>query len=76
MVLALEQQNKHDTKSTITFTGMFDRVFDCLNVTRLHQSSKDDLQPYEKTNDPRFKVLNNTIMLQNFEALLLLELSK
>ena len=56
----LEEQNLFYTKQTAKFVETFDRVFDCLNVTKLNEhitSRKPDLAPYRDVDDPRFEVL-------------------
>ena len=55
---ALISQNKHDTKSTIGFIKMIDRVFDCLNVSNVSKgrTTKKELAVYTKPDDWRFKV--------------------
>jgi len=55
---ALIQQNKHDTLSTITFINIFDKVFDCLNVSNINKgrNSKKELAVYTSPDDWRFKV--------------------
>ena len=55
---ALIIQGKHDTKSTIAFVQIIDRVFDCLNVSKLNQDKKGkkELAKYEAANDWRFHV--------------------
>lgn len=61
---ALTEQNRYDTKSTIKFCRMFDRVFDCLNVSHLyqHNKGKDDLRPYTSSEDSRFKFLTDDFL--------------
>jgi len=54
---ALRCQGKFDTKSTIEFVELFDRAFDCLNVTRVDLNDKPDRRPYYSINDERFEVL-------------------
>lgn len=49
-------QDRHDTKETIKFIKLFDRAFDCLNVTRIKMSDKPDRQAFRSPNDPRFEV--------------------
>ena len=56
MASALKLQDQHDTKSTIKFVEVFDKVFDCLNVMRVNQGTKKELAPYREITDWRFKV--------------------
>lgn len=56
MANALEMQNKFYTQSTRTFIRYINRVFDCLNVSKIGVSVKDDLRPYRDINDERYKV--------------------
>ena len=55
---ALVAQGRHDTHSTATFCRTIDRVFDCLNVSRLNldQKGKRELAPYRSVDDWRFDV--------------------
>ena len=60
VAIALEMQGHHYTSSTIQFVKMFDKVFDCLNVSRLNQditARKPALAPYRSTDDWRFEVI-------------------
>ena len=54
----LVAQDKNETKSTIKFVGMMDRVFDCLNVSNFNKGrfGKKELDPYKSPDDWRFKV--------------------
>lgn len=56
---ALIAQGKHNTKSTSDFVGMFDKVFDCLNVSNFNKgrNGKKELDPYTSPDDWRFKFL-------------------
>jgi len=60
MANCLRSQGLHYTHSTISFVEMFDKVFDCMNVSRLVNKSsmtKPELNPYTSANDWRFKFL-------------------
>ena len=54
----LEDQARHDTTGTMTFVEIFDKVFDCLNVSRLNQhlKGKSEMRQYTDVNDWRFEV--------------------
>ena len=58
MAKAIKIENLHYTHSTVKFISMFDRVFDCLNVSKFNQDSKGkrELAPYRNVDDWRFHV--------------------
>lgn len=65
---ALSLQGRHDTNGTINFIHMFDKVFDCLNVSRREEhrrQRKPELAPYTSLDDWRFKFLEEEF-LENF----------
>jgi len=65
----LISQNLHYTKSTIKFVTMFDKVFDCLNVSKFSkQGSKAELKPYKDVDDWRFKFLEEEFIEGYLEA--------
>lgn len=56
---AMELMGAPDMIETIRFVRMFDRFFDCLNVSSLSEgrrARKPDLNPYRSPNDIRFTV--------------------
>ena len=55
---ALVSQGRHDTKSTINFITIIDKVFDCLNVSKINKGrhGKKELEAYKSADDWRFKV--------------------
>ena len=62
VALALQEKGRHDTDSMVKFLKIFNRTFDCLNVSNLHGKTKD-LQPYCTVDDPRFQVFILTTFL-------------
>ena len=49
-----------ETEETAKFVGMFDKFFDCLNVSNFHDGilhRKSFQYPYRNANDNRLKVL-------------------
>ena len=65
MAETLSTQERPGTSSTIKFVEMFDKVFDCLNVSNINKGRKNkkELKTYESPNDWRFKVHILTITL-------------
>ena len=56
---ALEYFGDPSTLETQKFTGLFDRMFDCLNVRNTvewRNKIKPDLKPYSSSSDPRLEV--------------------
>ena len=57
MANALQVQNLFYTEATRKFIRYVDRIFDCLNVSKVGIKVKDDLKPFRDVNDERFEVL-------------------
>ena len=51
----MKSLNKPELEETIRFIQIFDRAFDCLNVSKFGDA-KPDRKPYRDVNDPRFQV--------------------
>ena len=51
-------QGHYYTEGTSRFVKMFDRAFDCLNVSRANQrhKGKEERRPYDSVDDFRFEV--------------------
>lgn len=58
---ALKMQADQSTSETIRFIEMFDKAFDCLNVTRVKRNDKPYRQPFRDINDQRFDFLMSVV---------------